>query len=1285
MKCLKLKESFVNEFLRLIEWTLKQIFKVRQFIIEKFVKAEEHKFLDLTPEDNGKGFESYFKALNWALKNEKINNLALTGPYGSGKTSILKSFEKLHSNYKFLWISLASFNDKAFTIAETKKDNEGGVKVEPIIPKNQKEELKSESKESLNEKEILEQKIELSIFQQLFYQERSTKLPLSRFKRINNTQKWILIIQSVTPILFLLSIVDIFEINFIKKMNIWQSLYDIFIWPIEYLTPWEIYHKSIFNSTSIVVFIGSIIWLIYNINRIVKNSTINKFKIQNAEIEINPKVSVSILNKYLDEILYYFEISKKNVVVLEDLDRFGNKDIFVKLREINTLINKSRSKRKRVVFLYAIKDDMFKSNEDRTKFFDYMIPVIPVISSANSKEWLFDYLDGEFESKIQPNGLSINFIKDVSKFIEDMRLLKSICNEYFIYKERLKDKEDKLNKNNLFAMLLYKNMFPDCFVELQLNKGELFDSFKKKPLIIKSHIDNYNNSIDALKTEIDNIYSHRINDIKELRSIYINALRNHVNHLRSIEINNETIEELSILTEDDYFSILSNSSNIKCTKLELYSRHNGNIDYYQKIIDNNISFKDIENKVSDIGYMAREKMIIDRTNNKTNEFKIKIEQIKIQISQLQRSTFSNLKNDFEIDSFLPDNKLIRYLIRNGYIDENYHNYISYFYEGSLTLTDNDFLLNVISNTKTPFDYELNKIESLINEIDIRYFSTYPILNYNLIDYLLFNSKSDFLQPIFSYLLKSESKQATDFIDGFLDNGLNKGIFIKELVFYWNRIWFYIENVSDYTDDKVNLCLKLIINNLSIDDIKTLGLESYLKQKSDFLQLFSDEECENAKTVIKSLNIEFYNLDYYENRNELLNFICENNLFEININNIILFAHYVENSDEANLKNCNYTTILNTSGKFLKTYIEEKIDKYVSLVLLKLEDNKHESVDSIIKLLNNNKISNNNKGNIIEKEEFILMDLYEIGDLEMQKILLKNNKVFVKWKNVIDYFDFTNAENDIKILDETLIDFVNKQEVYTELSIDKSKEISVLSEFIDCLVAEQKISDSCFESILKSIDIQWESFLIESLSEKKIVSLIDNNKIIFNADNYNFISQAYNKQLFRYVLLNKTEFQKNYKELIISIDIVTIIIKSNEFNDDFKLNLYKYAQENYTLEINAIKDPDFWNSIGISIFIENEAIGFNLIKPILINSNRYYIKIQTLNSFFNELTEQEIIDSLGLIGGEYSKIAIGEGQQKLDIVDYNKVLIENLKSIQLITSGSGKEWKGKLRVYHRKVQ
>ena len=49
-------------------------------------------YRDLTPVDNIENGEEYFNALNWAFQNKKIKNIALTGPYGSGKSSLIESF-----------------------------------------------------------------------------------------------------------------------------------------------------------------------------------------------------------------------------------------------------------------------------------------------------------------------------------------------------------------------------------------------------------------------------------------------------------------------------------------------------------------------------------------------------------------------------------------------------------------------------------------------------------------------------------------------------------------------------------------------------------------------------------------------------------------------------------------------------------------------------------------------------------------------------------------------------------------------------------------------------------------------------------------------------------------------------------------------------------------------------------------------------------------------------------------------------------------------------------------
>ena len=79
-----------------------------------------------------------------------------------------------------------------------------------------------------------------------------------------------------------------------------------------------------------------------------------------ANVEFKIKDENSIFNQHLDEILYFFQCTKYNTVIIEDLDRFDTPDIFLKLRELNFLLNQSNIIERKIKFVYAIKDDMFK-------------------------------------------------------------------------------------------------------------------------------------------------------------------------------------------------------------------------------------------------------------------------------------------------------------------------------------------------------------------------------------------------------------------------------------------------------------------------------------------------------------------------------------------------------------------------------------------------------------------------------------------------------------------------------------------------------------------------------------------------------------------------------------------------------------------------------------------------------------------------------------------------------------------------------------------------------------
>lgn len=299
-------------------------------------KALPFNFEYLTPTVSD-DYENYVQILRKALVDKNINNIALSGAYGSGKSSIIKTFLSKYPKCDVLNISLASFTDA------------------DILHNLEAEQKASEDSNHKTTSSNLNRLLELSILQQMFYHVKSSEIPDSRFKRIKKLSCSSLYVKSFLIILWLLSAFSVIKKNILS--NLLTSLKtDISIDFLSYI--------------ALIIFIIGILIIIPVILRIANNSKLNKLIIQSLDIEISDKIDSSILNKHLDEILYFFEVTDYLIVIFEDLDRFENTDIFTKLREINILINNSKQVNRRIVFIYAIKDDMFK-DKNRTKFFVY--------------------------------------------------------------------------------------------------------------------------------------------------------------------------------------------------------------------------------------------------------------------------------------------------------------------------------------------------------------------------------------------------------------------------------------------------------------------------------------------------------------------------------------------------------------------------------------------------------------------------------------------------------------------------------------------------------------------------------------------------------------------------------------------------------------------------------------------------------------------------------------------------------------------------------------------------
>lgn len=1182
-------------------------------------------YSSLSPTDDGDKQGHYSKAIAWAIKNREekdIKNIALTGPYGSGKSTILKTFQK---NYRgkdlyFLNISLASFKD------EKKSQNENNEKLRLI---------------------------EISILQQIFYHEADNKIPDSRFKKIRSHSKSMRISLTIGFLAFAIAL-----LNYLNPYLIQSIFKDI---------PFSDFTCNILHYGSISIIIMGCLFLIYKSVRVISTLTIHKLKFQNVEIGTDESLNKSIFNHHLDEILYFFSVRPYNVVIIEDLDRFQETEIFVKLREINLLLNSSKkTKVKDIVFIYAVGDDMFNDNE-RIKFFDFIIPVIPVINYSNSNEIL---LAKNKEFKYE---LSNEFIENISFFIDDMRLLHNICNEFFLY---MKQQDNTLSHDKIFAIIMYKNIYPEDFISLSKNEGDLYLVLNSKKEYIDKEINTIDIKIEKLKLEIENLEKLNIKDVTELRLLYVLRMMEALEHFHSFTLHNKviTIDELTKGTGFEFF---------KADKL-FYNKYDDgrySISYTNKKI--NILFSEIEKKVDvSKSYMDREKEIRDFENSEVSNLKFKIEGLQKRKAEIRNFKIAELlKSNIDLDLNISeklDKDFITTLLRNGYIAEDYLYYISTFHGESMTDSDHKFVIGIHNKINQEFDYKLTQVKSVIKKIKPFDFSKEFIFNYDLVDYLLLN-RTNYKQRT-NYLferLSDDSTTSMTFISEYIKRKENLNVFVNILCSEWYYIWDSYYMVSE--EEKYEL-LYYIIEYAEIESISKIAkfsnLQYFINNNPNFLKIIVDED--KIKKVIQILDIRFEELDFENSSFKLLEYIYSKGHFVFSIEMIHSLIKKIGPSfnDDA-FQEANYFLIKKAGYNEFIRIVDERINEYVQNVYLKIGTNVKEPEQYLCTLLNNTNLKLENKKQIIKQVETKIDDFIKIKDKdpELYSIFFDENKVKAKWDNLLWYFRINED-----VISDSMIAFINKIENAKELSNEDIKEGNVYNYFYREVLQEEGLNKESYDLILESNSEFQNDLRLNELSEEKVNSLIEYAVIKPTYENYVLIFKSHKNLIVKLFEV----YKKDYLEIVSKLELDDLdlesILKSKNISNSAK--------------------NEFLNSSNEKVIITNPE-NLKLLSEILLDDDSFHIKESLMNTLlkskdvlienrvklfnlnFTVLEESFIIIFLKNLGTGYDKILDISKKTKIQNTQENQDLLNNLKLKAYISSFTKNIESDYLRVYHKR--
>lgn len=771
--------------------------------------------------------EPYARYLIAALRQRgetAPRNIALSAGYGMGKSSVFQGVARAFKG-RVVEITFGTLHHDAKTESDNASVVRHGLEVRTI---------------------------QQEVVKQLLYSAKPSRVPRSRFRRLDRFRfGWAaaIVVPTATTVVVLM-----YNSNLAVRL---EGLAAEAAWPV-----WTVY-----AILWLALIVGSLL-VLGSIGAVVR---LGKVSAGSTSIELTDvNAGGDYFDRYLDEIVYFFQKTRRDIVLFEDIDRFGNPEAFEELRELNAILNRAEQLSRRPVrFLYSVRDSLFdewpadaeselpdglRRAALRTKFFDLVVPMIPTITHRTARDVM-----AKLRESFGGEELAEDLVQEVARSVPDMRVLLGMLNELKVFRAVTAGPNGpELDAETSFAVVVYKTLEPADFELLQFNKSKLDQLFDHARALVVARSELIRGELAAwtLQEEVaateERLATAAAGRVTRRLGRYLKFGR--VTGTIAWSIDGVAQAEGAITTPAFWRSLLANTGAVVGVSGASSAR----------------SWEIPATELLDIANVSTTTWGAGSLEQAKQRHQAMLDEQRT----LPRASWQELYTRTDIGAgqerfadkvraLFPDSVVPR-LIEMGYLNEDFHLYASLFHGRYLGRRAATFVHRYVHRRETSYEFVIGdqqEVTAMLNDLGDSFLSEESALNINIVDVLLESGRPG----VFFERYVDPNSAAREFAGLYLRTGGHPVSFVREVAPIWSEVFeFLIATDQSSREDLVALVSAAIVGaeptrSYSVPDELLDPLTNEVLNLPLLTETTTPEVAQRIAAVIAGLTIEVADL------------------------------------------------------------------------------------------------------------------------------------------------------------------------------------------------------------------------------------------------------------------------------------------------------------------------------------------------------------------------------------------------------------------------------------------